>query len=435
MANTESRQNHSLFLIPGRKTMKDVNRATAISTQEPQAGGQESTNQHADPAKASSWGKFQFPAEYDKEHEPEMIATAEADSYDEFMTALASQKPDLLTRSKIADIAGCFHTIKDLSAGAYEPSGWIVNRLIPSESIVTLQGQAKSGKSTFILHMIKELISGGEFLGERLEQIKVVYVTEQNRKSFLSQLESANIDPAATNLTALTVEGTLGFAGRWKDLFQACERELLETGAKLLVIDSWGRFTGITEQEENKTAPVQERITELRKIVTNTGATVLILHHVRKSGGGMIEAGLGSSALAQQVDVLLSLSGEPEQEDVSPGKLNGPDCRMIQSKGRFSDVLNGVQVKWEKEKYHYVRIGTARKEENTVERLLNILTADSEDAMDAEALSIMYKATYGKEIELRTVENLLPKLKKHPSVRLVAGTGKRNIPTKLYRAR
>jgi RecA-family ATPase len=93
------------------------------------------------------------------------------------------------------------------------------------------------------------------------------------------------------------------------------------------VIDSWGRFTGITEQEENKTAPVQERITELRTIVTNTGATVLILHHVRKSGGGTIEAGLGSSALAQQVDVLLSLSGEPAQEDVSPGNS------MVQSAG------------------------------------------------------------------------------------------------------
>jgi predicted ATP-dependent serine protease len=110
-------------------------------------------------------------------------------------------------------------------------------------------------------------------------------------------------------------------------LFQVCEREILETGAKLLVIDSWGRFTGITEQEENKTAPVQERITELRTIVTNTGATVLILHHVRKNGGGTIEAGLGSSALAQQVDVLLSLSGEPAQEDVSPGNS------MVQSAG------------------------------------------------------------------------------------------------------
>lgn len=389
--------------------MTDVNRATSTATQESQAGGHEGTNQHADPAKATSWGKFQFPAEYDKEQEPEMMAQAAAHSYDEFMT------------------------IKDLSAGAYEPNGWIVNRLIPSDSIVTLQGQAKSGKSTFILHMIKELISGGEFLGERLEPIKVVYVTEQNRKSFLSQLESANIKPTATNLTALTVEGTLGLTG-WKHLFQACERQILETGAKLLVIDSWGRFTGITEQEENKTAPVQERITELRKIVTNTGATVLILHHVRKSGGGMIEAGMGSSALAQQVDVLLSLSGEPTLEDVSPQKVNGPECRMIQSKGRFSDVLNGVQVKWEKDKFHYVLLGTARKEENTVERLLNLLTRDSEDAMDAEALSIMYKATYGKKIKARTVENYIPELKEHPSVRQLDGTGIRGIPAKLYKA-
>jgi hypothetical protein len=436
MANTESRQNHSLFLIPGRKTMKDVNRATAISTQEPQAGGQESTNQHADPAKASSWGKFQFPAEYDKEREAEMIAEAAAhdrEEYDLYLNSLATQKPDLLTRAKIAEVAGRFHTIKDLSAGAYEPNGWIVNRLIPSDSIVTLQGQAKSGKSTFILHMIKELISGGEFLGERLEPIKVVYVTEQNRKSFLSQLESANIDPAATNLTALTVEGTLGLTG-WKHLFQECERQILETGAKLLVIDSWGRFTGITEQEENKTAPVQERITELRKIVTNTGATVLILHHVRKSGGGMIEAGMGSSALAQQVDVLLSLSGEPTQEDVPPKKVSGPECRMIQSKGRFSDVLNGVQVKWEKEKFHYVLVGMAGKDV-TVERLFKVLTSDRDEPMDAQALATMYKATYGTAIELRTVRNLLPTLKKHPSVRQLDGTGKKGIPAKLYKAR
>jgi hypothetical protein len=99
---------------------------------------------------------------------------------------------------------------------------------------------------------------------------------------------------------------------------------------------------------------------------------------------------------------------------------------MIQSKGRFSDVLNGVQVKWEKEKYHYVLAGTARKEENTVEQLLNILTADSGDAMDAEALSIMYKTKY--------VGNCIPALKRHPSVRQLDGTGKKGIPSKLYKA-
>jgi len=54
--------------------------------------------------------------------------------------------------------------------------------------------------------------------------------------------------------------------------------------------------------------------------------------------------------------------------------------------------------------------------------------------MNAVALATMYKAKYSKEIELRTVENLLPKLKKHPSVRQLDGTGKKGISAKFYKA-
>lgn len=383
---------------------------------------------------SASRPNWRIPSSYDAAHEAENAKAAEQYynecNHETFLNTQTDKKPDLLTTKKIDEIAGQFHTIKDLSEGAYEPNGWIVPRLIPSDCIVTLQGQAKSGKSTFVLHMIKELTSSGVFLGEKLELTKVVYVTEQNKKSFLSQLESAGISPDVTNLTALTVEGTLGLSG-WKALFHACERQLLETSAKMLVIDSWGRFTGITEQEENKTAPVQERITELRKIVTNTGATILILHHVRKSGG-MMEAGLGSSALAQQVDVLLSLSGEPAQKDASAKDVSGPQCRMIQSKGRFSDVLNQVQVKWEPDKYQYVLLGAPPKND-TVERLLQLLTTAPDDSMDAEALAIMYKATYGKQLSSRTIENRIPAMRKHPSVQQVEGSGIKGVPARFYR--
>ena len=351
--------------------------------------------------------------------------------YLEYLEEQARQKTHLLTRAKIQEIAGRFQTIKELSAGAYEPNRWLVQRLIPSDSIVTLQGQAKSGKSTFILHMVRELITGGEFLGQTLEPTKVVYVTEQNQKSFLSQLESANIDPNSTNLTALTVEGTLGFAS-WKDLFQACEMELLKTGAKLLVIDSWGRFTGITEQEENKTAPVQERITELRKLVTNTGASVLILHHVRKSGGDIIDAGMGSSALAQQVDVLLSMSGQPAQEDVSPKKVSGPECRMIQSKGRFPDVMNGEQVKWEKDTYRFVLVGGPADPSTVLEKLLNLLPRNANEAVDSKSLASSYLEKHGP-ISPRTVENHMATLKKRQGVQQIEGTGMKGIPARLYR--
>jgi hypothetical protein len=354
-----------------------------------------------------------------------------AEEHELYLKTLIHKKPDLLTRAKIHEIVGKFQTIKELSAGGYEPNSWLVQRLIPSDSIVTLQGEAKSGKSTFIFHMVKELITGGQFLGQKLEPTNVVYVTEQNRKSFLSQLESADIDPDSTKLTALTVERTLGFGG-WENLFQACEKQVLETGAKLLVIDSWGRFTGITEQEENKSAPVQERITVLRKLVTNTGATVLILHHVRKSGGGIVDAGMGSSALAQQVDVLLSLSGQPAEEGVSPKKVSGPECRMIQSKGRFPDMMNEEQVKWEKESHRFVLVGRAAHALTFVEKLLSLLPTAADKAVDAAALALLHLGTYGSTTP-GSVENNLPKLKEYPSVRQVKGTGVKGTPARLYK--
>jgi RecA-family ATPase len=310
----------------------------------------------------------------EKEMEAQWMAYQQ-EGYEQYLERNSDKKPHLLTQNQISQIAGQFQSMEQLFVDGYEPTGWLVKRLVPTESIITLQGQAKSGLSTFVLHMVKALTTGGEFLGQKLDPAKVVYVTEQNRKSFMSQLDSAAIDQTVADLTVLTVERTLGF-NSWKDLFRACEVELLRTGAKLLVIDSWGRFTGITEEEENKAAPVQERITQLRKLVSNTGATVLMLHHVRKSGGNMVNAGMSSSALAQQVDVILSMSGQPAQEDVSHDKVNGPDCRLIQSKGRFPDMINGEQIKWEREQHRYVLAGGAARAESLADKLFDLLPKD-----------------------------------------------------------
>jgi hypothetical protein len=42
--------------------------------------------------------------------------------------------------------------------------------------------------------------------------------------------------------------------------------------------------------------------------------------------------------------------------------------------------------------------------------------------MDSEALSIMYKAKYSREITVRTVGNWILALKRHPFVRQLDGT-------------
>jgi hypothetical protein len=48
---------------------------------------------------------------------------------------------------------------------------------------------------------------------------------------------------------------------------------------------------------------------------------------------------MGSSALAQQVDIAYSLSGEPARGEISAKKLKNDKCRAIQGVGRYADAI------------------------------------------------------------------------------------------------
>lgn len=114
-------------------------------------------------------------------------------------------------------------------------------------------------------------------------------------------------------MTVMTVEDF--YSNNWKLNFEAAEKQLLETGAKLLVIDSWGKFANFSQNEdEYRSGPTQERVNRLRELISVTGATVLIIHHSGKQDRNLIDAGLGATALAAQVDQAFSLTGEPEKE-------------------------------------------------------------------------------------------------------------------------
>ena len=228
-----------------------------------------------------------------------------------------------------------FKTAKQLFADGTPETKWLVPDFIPELALVTLQGRAKAGKSTLIFHMLKALLDGGEFLGTKLDPIKIVYLSEQPRSVFLNQLAEASIPQDSENLAALTVEENHGLG--WDTCFKLATLKLKQMGAKLLVVDSWGRFAGFQAgEDEMSPAPTQRRITCLRALQAQTNATILILQHVSKDNSrGLIDSGMGSSALAQQVDLAVSLSGEPTKPEISSKKLLNGNCRAIQSVGRF----------------------------------------------------------------------------------------------------
>jgi AAA domain len=231
-----------------------------------------------------------------------------------------------------------FKTIKDLFANGEEETKWLVPKLIPEKALISFQGRAKAGKSVLVFHILKALLTGGEFLGDKLPPTKVVYLSEEPRPAFKEQLQKAGVDQTSENLAALTVEDNHGL--NWDKTFQLTALKLKAFGAKLLIIDSWGRFAQFSVgEDEMSPAPTQRRITALRSLMAQTGAAILIIQHVTKDNSrGLIDSGMGSSALAQQVDLALSLSGEPKQPEVQANKLLNENCRAIQGIGRFGRV-------------------------------------------------------------------------------------------------
>jgi hypothetical protein len=247
-----------------------------------------------------------------------------------------STSPTPITREERAKLVGSrFKTTKELFNSGEETISWLIPDFIPANALVSFQSRAKAGKSTLVFHMIRAMLEGGTFLGNKIEKQKVAYLTEQPRSTYLLQLREAGINPEDENLFVLTVEDN--FDLKFADAMDAADFKLLETGAKLLVIDSWGRFASFDASEnEMATAPTQRRVTRIRELQARSGATVLIIQHVGKDNGrGIIDAGMGTSALAQQMDLVLSLSGEPKRREISAKKLQNANCRAIQGVGRF----------------------------------------------------------------------------------------------------
>jgi RecA-family ATPase len=107
----------------------------------------------------------------------------------------------VVTRDERAKAIGSrFKTPKEMFARGEETITWLIPDFIPANALVSFQSRAKAGKSTLVFHMIRAMLEGGEFLGNKIEKQKVVYLTEQPRSTFLLQLREAGIKHDVANV-------------------------------------------------------------------------------------------------------------------------------------------------------------------------------------------------------------------------------------------
>lgn len=220
---------------------------------------------------------------------------------------------------------------------------WIWKGYLPRAGITLLSALWKAGKTTLLAHLLRALGSEGEFLGLPIKASKVLYVSEEGEAHWVRRRDDLKfgdhagfyLQPFASKPDALT---WIAFIGSLRD-------DVLAHKFDLIVFDTLAKLWPVVE--ENDAGSVDAALMPLWEL-TKAGAGVLMIHHLRKSGGQDYTASRGSGALSAFPDILIELTR------FEAG--NGRDRkRVLKAKGRYDETPDELVIELTADGYRHVR--------------------------------------------------------------------------------
>lgn len=180
-----------------------------------------------------------------------------------------------------------------------EPN-WLINDVIEQESLVSVFGAPKSGKSFVAIAMAASIASGNEFFGHGVKKkSSVLYVAGEglrgirSRCSILDDRESLADAPFYISNRTVRINDDADFTA----LIAEIEMIVASHGElNLLVLDTFQRvFSG----NENSSEDVGGFISKLDKLIADYKCCVLMVHH---TGHGNADRARGSSVIPASLD-------------------------------------------------------------------------------------------------------------------------------------
>ena len=180
-----------------------------------------------------------------------------------------------------------------------EPN-WLIDDVIEQESLVSVFGAPKSGKSFVAIAMAASIASGNEFFGHGVKKkSSVLYVAGEglrgirSRCSILDDRESLADAPFYISNRTVRINDDTDFTA----LIAEIEMIVASHGElNLLVLDTFQRvFSG----NENSSEDVGGFISKLDKLIADYKCCVLMVHH---TGHGNADRARGSSVIPASLD-------------------------------------------------------------------------------------------------------------------------------------
>jgi len=195
---------------------------------------------------------------------------------------------------------------------------WSVPGLLP-EGLLLLVGKPKQGKSWFALQIALAVASGGALLDSyQANQGEVLYLALEDTPQRL-QARSKQLLTSATGIPT-----GLEFAVQWHRMDEGGLADLeayvqTHTQARLIVIDTWAKFTPLSPPRARTQYEVDyASLAPLKQLADTHHLSILAIHHLRKAAGkDALDEITGSTGLVGAVDGILLLKRSREQDDAT----------------------------------------------------------------------------------------------------------------------
>jgi len=280
--------------------------------------------------------------------------------------------------------------VTDLGPG--EMPRWLWPGAVARGGITLMTGLWKAGKTTLVMHLLRDLYRGGGLVEEAASGPTLV-VSEEGASSWARRREELALDRRIHYLerdtyARLTKE-------QWPLLVANIASTVRRLRAELVVIDTLANLWPV--ESENEAAEVLDALSPLRDI-TQEGAGLLLIHHPRKgdSAGGSFTASRGSGALPAFADVLLEMR---RYEPTNPEDTR----RVVHAVGRYEGIPAERIYELTDEGYQRVEGASGMTQLADIDRVASIL----DDAVSPLTIDEIRERWTGRTIGRRRLAQLV----------------------------
>lgn len=283
------------------------------------------------------------------------------------------------------DLAECLPTLSavEFCRQVPEEPEWVVEGYLARGTITELDAKIKTGKTHFATDLIRAILAGEEFLGQKTVRTPVLYLSEERQTTFRAALKRSELE----NATDLYLVFRQEVRASWPEVGRAVVARAKNIGIGLVVVDTLSDWSGLAADQENDAGAALEAMRPLQAMAA-AHLAVLAHRHERKSGGEVGESARGSSAFGGAADILLSLKKDPavghENRRVleAVGRLDGlpPKLVLEMTDGRYRSLGTSAQVETDKAKELVLQILPSSQDEGLTEK--DILDQAKEQADD-----------------------------------------------------